>query len=120
MKCLGRSESWKRPRRPLLPLDPFPIALPSLRERREDIPLLASHFLEQHSAKSEQSPAGFTSEAMDALSLYDWPGNVRELQNEVEHPLVLNPDGGAIGLNALSERIRPAAETARPWRRRVS
>ena len=95
----------------------FPIALPSLRERREDVPLLASHFLQQHDATDGQSPAGFTPEAIDALCRYDWPGNVRELQNEVERALVLNPEGGAIGLDALSEKIRPAAQTTRSWRR---
>jgi DNA-binding NtrC family response regulator len=95
----------------------FPIALPSLRERRDDIPLLASHFIEQRAEAAGQSPAGFTPEAMDALSRYDWPGNVRELQNEVERGMVLNPDGGPIGLDALSEKIRPAEPTARSWRR---
>jgi transcriptional regulator with PAS, ATPase and Fis domain len=59
----------------------------------------------------------FTREAMNALSRYDWPGNVRELQNEVERSLVLNPDGGAVGLDVLSEKIRPAEGKPRSWRR---
>ena len=95
----------------------FPIALPSLRERRDDIPLLASHFIEQQGAKSSQPPIGFTPEAMDALTRYDWPGNVRELENEIERASVLSPAGGAVGPDVLSEKIRPAAETTRSWRR---
>jgi DNA-binding NtrC family response regulator len=97
-------------------LSVFPIALPSLRERREDIPLLANHFLEQQSADSGNPAGGFTPEAMDALTRYDWPGNVRELKNEIERALVLSP-GGAAGLDVLSEKIRSAGETTRSWRR---
>ena len=88
----------------------FPIQLPPLRERREDIPLLADHFLAQHKKKTRN----FAPEAMDALSRYEWPGNVRELENEIERALVLVHKGEPIGLDMLSEKLRPGK---RPWRR---
>ena len=97
-------------------LSVFPISLPSLRERREDIPLLAHHFLERHTADTDQPVRGFTAETMDALTRYDWPGNVRELQNEIERALVLTPPGGAIEVGVLSEKMaRPSS--GRPRRR---
>jgi len=65
------------------------IAMPPLRERREDIPLLAQHFLEQFSEKNRKQIKGFTPQAMDRLLRYEWPGNVRELMNAVERAVVL-------------------------------
>jgi two-component system, NtrC family, response regulator AtoC len=67
----------------------FPLALRPLRDRRDDIPLLAHHFLLKHRAKVGKRAAGFTRAAMDKLVAYDWPGNVRELENKVHHALVL-------------------------------
>jgi len=66
-------------------LNVFGISMPQLRERREDIPLLASHFLEAF----RPTEAGMTQEALDMLSAHEWPGNVRELRNAVEHAVVL-------------------------------
>lgn len=63
--------------------------LPPLRERREDIPLLAAHFLEKYSRLNETEFKGFTSAAMDYLTAYEWPGNVRQLENVVERCTVL-------------------------------
>jgi DNA-binding NtrC family response regulator len=63
------------------------IRLPALRERREDIPLLAEHFLAQMGAKHT-----FTPRAMEMMMAYDWPGNVRELKNAIERGVVLNSD----------------------------
>jgi two-component system response regulator HydG len=63
--------------------------LPPLRERREDIPLLAQHFLEKFSELNRKSIKGFTPQTMDHLIRYDWPGNVRELMNTVERGVVL-------------------------------
>jgi two-component system, NtrC family, response regulator AtoC len=94
-------------------LSVFPIALPPLRERREDIPLLADHFLQRRVAELGLSTSGFTPEAMDALSVFDWPGNVRELENEIQRALVMAPAEGAIALELLSERIRQGAEAGR-------
>ena len=82
------------------------VRIPALRERREDIPLLASHFLEgrgiTHAAPSIQP------EALAALVAHDWPGNVRELRNAVERALVV-AQGGRIELEDLPERVRGAA-----------
>lgn len=65
------------------------IAVPSLAERREDIPLLAQHFLHIHGQRNRKDVKGFTPLAMDMLIRYDWPGNVRELENAVERAVVL-------------------------------
>ena len=62
----------------------IPIKLPSLKERKEDIPLLANHFLIKCSRKMEKSFEGFTAAALKKMMAYDWPGNVRELENTVE------------------------------------
>jgi two-component system response regulator HydG len=63
--------------------------MPPLRERREDVPLLAKHFLEMFSEKNRKTIKGFTPQAMDQLVRYDWPGNVRELMNAAERGVVL-------------------------------
>jgi DNA-binding NtrC family response regulator len=68
-------------------LSVFPITLPPLHERREDIPLLVQHFLERQTTPT--SPRAFTTQAMDALCAYEWPGNIRALQNEVERAALL-------------------------------
>jgi two-component system response regulator HydG len=67
----------------------IPIHLPPLRKRRNDIPLLARHFLSRFSKEQGKHIQGFTSEAMRMLLDYNWPGNVRELENSVEHASVL-------------------------------
>ncbi|MBT3343826.1 MAG: sigma-54-dependent Fis family transcriptional regulator [Gemmatimonadetes bacterium] len=98
-------------------LNVFPIALPPLRQRTEDVALLADHFLKRHGEAVQKKVTGFTPEAMDALSRFDWPGNVRELENEIERAIVLTPQGGVIDTAMLSERLRPAVHMARSWRR---
>ncbi|MEE9122374.1 MAG: sigma-54 dependent transcriptional regulator [Syntrophobacteria bacterium] len=65
------------------------LAVPALRERREDIPLLAQHFLNTFAEKNRKQIKGFTPQAMDRLVRYDWPGNVRELMNAVERGVIL-------------------------------
>ena len=62
-----------------------PIDLPPLRERKEDIPLLAEHFLKEISQRMKKDIKGISAMAMQKLMLYDWPGNVRELENTIEH-----------------------------------
>jgi len=67
----------------------IPIYLPPLRDRREDIPLLADYFLKKYSRKSDREIGGFTSSAIRKLMLYDWPGNVRELENKIEYAVAM-------------------------------
>src|SRR5512140_997518 len=78
------------------------IRIPPLRERREDIPLLAEHFAARHAG---ERGAALTTEAREALLLWDWPGNVRELENAVARALALNP-GGTILPEDLPEPVR--------------
>ncbi|HZR47236.1 MAG TPA: helix-turn-helix domain-containing protein, partial [Candidatus Manganitrophaceae bacterium] len=65
------------------------ITLPPLRERREDIPLLADYFLKQHAAGIRKEGLSFSAQAIELMSRYDWPGNVRELQHAIEQAVVL-------------------------------
>jgi PAS domain S-box-containing protein len=83
----------------------FPINLPPLRNRREDIPLLISHFIEKQNAKTGKRISGVTHQAMRILLDYNWPGNVRELENAIEHAFVLC-EKGEIDLFELPVEIR--------------
>ena len=71
-------------------LNVITILLPSLRDRRSDIPFLADHFLQRFAAKNNRPVIAFSREALDAMSNYHWPGNVRELENMVERAVVLS------------------------------
>src|SRR3954462_9997460 len=73
-------------------LNVIALQLPSLRQRKEDIPLLVQHFLDKYSEESRKSGLFLTPEAMDRLASYDWPGNVRELENVIERAVVLSRD----------------------------
>ena len=86
-------------------LNVFPIMMPALRERRSDIPLLATHFLTLYAAEFGCAPDGFSDEALAHLKAYDWPGNVRELQNEVQRVLIQRPQSQAQATD-LSARVR--------------
>jgi len=68
----------------------IPIYLPSLRERKEDIPPLVDHFLGIFSQQAKKALKGVTPEAMQKLMLYDWPGNVRELENVIEYAVAMS------------------------------
>ncbi len=70
-------------------LNVMQLKVPPLRDRRDDIPLLANYFLEKYAAKNRKSAKGFSPLAMDMLIKYDWPGNVRELENIVERAVIL-------------------------------
>ena len=85
-------------------LSVIPIQLPALRERREDIPLLARHFLETFRKSMEKPISGVSPEAMRRLESYDWPGNVRELENTMERAVALE-SGNEISLPVLPDRI---------------
>jgi DNA-binding NtrC family response regulator len=78
----------------------FPLILPALRERREDIPALVAHFVRQVCAQNGWKETPFTAEAIEALQNYSWPGNVRELRNVVERMILLSPDG-SVDLNCV-------------------
>ena len=74
-------------------LNVFPIVLPALRERREDIPALVTHFVNLFSRRMGKQIDSIPPEAMAAFQLYSWPGNIRELQNLVERAVILSRDG---------------------------
>jgi len=80
------------------------IPLPSLRERKEDIPALVEHFLKKYSAENGREGLHFSPEAMKMLMDYDWPGNVRELENAVERAVVLSSAPG-LGPDLLPEQF---------------
>jgi len=84
----------------------FPIKIPPLRERKEDIAVLASHFLHKFTARFKQAKVRLTPGALDLLMQHDWPGNVRELEHEIERALTLAGPGEDITAEYLSERIR--------------
>jgi DNA-binding NtrC family response regulator len=91
-------------------LNVIEIHLPPLRERREDIPLLARHFVKHTAREQAQDEKPVESAAMTALINYNWPGNVRELQNAVERAFTLS--GETINLDSLPPRVRDAAGQA--------
>src|SRR5579859_4830134 len=91
-------------------LSVIPVQLPSLRERREDIPLLARHFLESFRRSMEKPVEGISPEAMRKLEAYDWPGNVRELENTMERAVALESTN-EISLRVLPDRIAGYANT---------
>ena len=93
-------------------LDVVPIHLPPLRERREDIPLLANAFLQEFAKQNRKKVTGFSSEAQEALQRYDWPGNVRELRAAIEHAVALCR-GERIALRDFPGRIAGQAGQAR-------
>lgn len=70
-------------------LSVFPILLPPLRERKEDIPLLASYFIQKYTKEIKKGPFELSDEAKKVLLSYDWPGNVRELENTIERAIIL-------------------------------
>ncbi len=92
-------------------LNVFTINLPALRERMQDVPLLAQHFLEEFARANEKTLAGFTPEALDALREHRWPGNVRELKNVVERAVVVSR-GSVIDLGDLPSLGAPFAARA--------
>jgi two-component system response regulator PilR (NtrC family) len=69
----------------------IPIALPPLRERREDISLIAEHFLAKYNEQMGKAIAGISHEALELLQHHDWPGNIRELENVMERAVALEP-----------------------------
>ncbi|MDH3269884.1 MAG: sigma-54 dependent transcriptional regulator [Gemmatimonadota bacterium] len=83
------------------------IEVPALRERGDDVALLASHFAHAMGVKTNGTPSRVTGQALDAIKAYGWPGNVRELQNAIQRAVVLAEDD-QIGLDALPPKVRAA------------
>ncbi|MDZ7337110.1 MAG: sigma-54 dependent transcriptional regulator [candidate division KSB1 bacterium] len=100
-------------------LSVIPIYLPSLRERKEDIPLLARHFLQKYNQRRKRSVAGISPEAMQLLCNYRWPGNVRELENVIERAVIveesdqITPDSLPSHLRAEEKAPLPASQEIR-------
>jgi hydrogenase-4 transcriptional activator len=97
-------------------LNTFVIKVPPLRERPEDIPLLASYYFEEMCRRNNRQLSGITPEAMSYLVSYHWPGNVRQLRSEIERIVVFAEDGQSVGAESLSSDILRAAITPSPVR----
>lgn len=89
-------------------LSVFPIRIPPLRERREDIPLLAEYFLKKYAADLKAGVESISPEALGMLAGHDWKGNVRELENTIERAIILS-DGNVIEAGHILPGTRPAA-----------
>ena len=103
-------------------LNVFPISMPPLRERCEDIPALVRHFVEEFSSRMNKTIDTISSATMNAFCRYPWPGNVRELQNVIERAVILSPGPElVVPLPELQAQARPAlpqeSAAARPNRR---
>jgi two-component system response regulator PilR (NtrC family) len=94
-------------------LSVIPIHVPPLRDRREDIPLLARHFLERFRKSMEKQVEAISPQAMSRLESYDWPGNVRELENTIERAVALE-SGPEISVTVLPERIAASRASVAP------
>ncbi|HET9951575.1 MAG TPA: sigma-54 dependent transcriptional regulator [Candidatus Eisenbacteria bacterium] len=94
-------------------LNVVPIHLPPLRARRDDVPLLAEHFLARLSVEHGRPKRVVTPEAMERLSAYSWPGNIRELKNLIERLLIMT-DGETIGPTEVEEVLPPDSDEGPP------
>jgi len=92
-------------------LSVFPIHVPALRERREDIPLLVEYLLQRFAARAGRKISGVSRKSLDLLTAYDWPGNVRELQNVIQRAIILCEDTLTVDEAWLQPGQRPAAGT---------
>ena len=91
------------------------ITLPPLRNKVDDIPLLAQHFLDKYASENSREELRISEEALELLKGYSWPGNVRELENAIERAVVLAPPSGDIGGELIREYIEPITfDPARP------
>jgi len=92
-------------------LNVIAVPIPPLRDRRDDIPLLAEHFLQRYAARNNRHLSGFSRAAAEALARHEWPGNVRELENTVERAVVLSR-GSAIEIDDLPPEVRSGGGVA--------
>lgn len=116
-------------------LNVYPVKIPALRERREDIPLLIEHFLEKLHATYPKKNLGLSDRALEACMRHDWPGNIRELENLIERGVIitdnnqsisvealfphLTDDHPCIGLNGDGNLASQAPDSARQWARQL-
>ena len=87
----------------------YPLSVPPLRDRREDIPVLTRYFVQKHAQRMDRKIERIPTEALEALTNYDWPGNIRELQNVLERSVILN-NGSELRVAMPDVSGRPAAE----------
>ncbi len=93
-------------------LNVFPVAIPALRERREDIPLLVEHFLQRFHEEYGKRTLGLSDKALKACLHYSWPGNIRELENVIERGIILTDPNESISVPALFPRAPEEPQTA--------
>jgi formate hydrogenlyase transcriptional activator len=92
-------------------LNVFPISLPALRLRPDDIPALAAHFVQKFSKRMSRRISRIAKDAMEVLKRHSWPGNVRELQNVIERAVILTQDGDVLQLPPVATRMSMRAGT---------
>jgi formate hydrogenlyase transcriptional activator len=93
-------------------LNVFPIFVPPLRERREDIPVLVRHFVQQFARRMNRAIESIPADSMNTLQRYDWPGNIRELQNLIERAVILSPGSVLrVPTEELKSRSSPVVES---------
>jgi formate hydrogenlyase transcriptional activator len=105
----------------------FPLNVPPLRDRREDIPLLTRYFVQKHAQRMRRNIDTIPKSVLDALTNYDWPGNIRELQNVLERSVILTngsvlqvPMHEFVGNAApVTSHAKPAAESRHSERERI-
>ncbi|HEU4478824.1 MAG TPA: sigma-54 dependent transcriptional regulator [Pyrinomonadaceae bacterium] len=102
-----RADLWYR-------INGINIALPPLRDRREDIPMLVHHMLEKFSKRENKKGIVLAPDLLKALMLYNWPGNVRELANVVEQLVVFTPSGGVSGCSLLHSHVKAQLSSSKP------
>jgi formate hydrogenlyase transcriptional activator len=95
----------------------FPLSVPPLRERREDIPLLTRYFVQKYAQRMRRNIETIPQPVLEALSLYDWPGNIRELQNVIERSVILtNSSALTVAVHELIGRPITSASHVRSSR----
>ncbi len=91
-------------------LNVFPIRLPALRERREDIPTLAAYFVQKYAARMNKRVEGISNRVINALTRWEWPGNIRELENFIERSVILT-EGRTLRAPLGELKLKPAANS---------
>ncbi|MDB6145705.1 MAG: dmpR [Pseudomonas sp.] len=92
-------------------LNVYPVKIPALRERREDIPLLIEHFLDKLRATYQKKNLGLSDKALEACLRYDWPGNIRELENLIERGVIITDNNQSISVDALFPHLSDEAQS---------